>query len=100
MTGERDFIFLMYNDATSPLTPEMWPVYFEGLRTRGVFDGGSAIGPGEAFRREGTAREISDLLGGYIRVRAPDLTAARELLTGNPVFECGGTVEIRELPRE
>jgi hypothetical protein len=100
MTAERDFILLMYNDTTSAPTPEMWPVYLDGLRTRGVFDGGSAIGPGETFRRDGAARGISDLLGGYVRVRAPNLAAVRELLADNPVFECGGTVEIRELPRE
>jgi hypothetical protein len=100
MTADRDFILLMYNDTTSPLTPEMWPIYLEGLRTRGVFDGGSAIGSGETFQRDGKSREISDLLGGYIRVRASDMAAARDLLAGNPVYECGGTVEIRELPRE
>jgi hypothetical protein len=99
MTTERDFILLMHNDATNELRPEMWPVYFEALRVRGVFDGGSAIGPGETFRRAGIASAISEQLGGYIRVRARDMTAARELLAGNPVFECGGTVEIRELPR-
>jgi hypothetical protein len=100
MTTECDFILLMYNDTTTPLRPEMWPAYFEELRTRGVFDGGSAIGSGKTFRRDGAVRGSSDLLGGYIRVRAPDLAAACELLAGNPVFECGGTVEIRELPRE
>lgn len=32
-------------------------------------------------------------------VAADSLDAARALLAGNPVFEAGGTVEIRELPR-
>jgi hypothetical protein len=30
---------------------------------------------------------------------ARDLAHARSLLPGNPVYEAGGTVEIRELPR-
>jgi hypothetical protein len=30
---------------------------------------------------------------------AASLDEARKLLSGNPVFEAGGTVEIRELPR-
>jgi hypothetical protein len=37
-------------------------------------------------------------LAGYIRVRADNLDEAKSLLAGNPVFEAGGTVEIRELP--
>jgi hypothetical protein len=36
---------------------------------------------------------------GFIKVQAESLDHARELLKGNPVFEAGGTVEIRELPR-
>jgi hypothetical protein len=32
-------------------------------------------------------------------VNANDLEQAKSLLVGNPVFEAGGTVEIRELPR-
>ena len=35
---------------------------------------------------------------GFIRVRAADIEAARHFLAGNPVYEGGGTVEIRELP--
>ena len=38
-------------------------------------------------------------LTGYIRIRAESLEAARHYLSGNPTFEAGGTVEIRELPR-
>lgn len=36
---------------------------------------------------------------GFIRVKADDLDQAKALLVGNPIFEGGGTVEIRELPR-
>jgi hypothetical protein len=32
-------------------------------------------------------------------VTAQSLAAARSLLAGDPVYEAGGTVEIRELPR-
>ena len=38
-------------------------------------------------------------LAGYIRVTADSLDQAKTLLAGNPVYEAGGTVEIRELPR-
>lgn len=38
-------------------------------------------------------------LTGYIRVSADSMDQAKSLLAGNPHFEAGGTVEIRELPR-
>ena len=44
--------------------------------------------------------EVTRHLVGYIRVQTQDLNAARQLVIGNPVFEAGGTVEIRELPRD
>jgi hypothetical protein len=94
-----DFILLMHNDAKTSPTLEMWPPYLSSLRDRCIFDGGSSIGAGQAFRKDAMAGTATDHLGGYIRVQAKSLEAARELLTGNPVFECGGTVEIRELPR-
>jgi hypothetical protein len=96
----RDFILLMHKDTTAAPSPEMWSSYFSLLRGRGVFEGGSSIGAGEAFRKQGTPGNASAHLAGYIRVRAKSLADAEDLLAGNPVFECGGTVEIRELPRE
>lgn len=95
-----DFILLMHNDSTADPTPEMWSAYFSNLNSKGVFEGGSSIGAGDAFRRDATPGRLSEHLAGYIRVRAKTLSEARELLAGNPVYECGGTVEIRELPRD
>jgi hypothetical protein len=95
-----DYILLMHRDTHTTPSPVMWTSYFAGLRRLGVFDGGSAIGPGEAFRKSGAPESTSAHISGYIRLRAADMARARECLTGNPVFECGGTVEIRELPRE
>jgi len=43
--------------------------------------------------------QISAQLAGFIRIEATDLAEARTLLAGNPTYEAGGTVEIRELPR-
>jgi hypothetical protein len=45
-------------------------------------------------------RGSSNHLNGYIRVAAQNLEAAQALVIGNPVYEAGGTVEIRELPRD
>jgi hypothetical protein len=96
----RDFILLMHRDVVTTPSPGLWTAYLSSLRQRGVFDGGSAVGPGEAFRISGSPGPVSTHIAGYIRVRAAGPVQARELLTGNPVFECGGTVEIRELPRD
>jgi hypothetical protein len=95
----RDFILFMHRDATTATSPRMWADYLADLRERGVFDGGAGIGEGEAFRKAAVPAPLSEQISGYIRIRAPDLATARGCLAGNPVFECGGTVEIRELPR-
>ena len=76
-----------------------WGAYFARLRAGGHFDGGSAIGGGACFRKSDDARPLS-VLSGYIRIQAESLAQAKSLLAGNPVYEAGGTVEIRELPRE
>ncbi|WP_204310924.1 YciI family protein, partial [Stenotrophomonas maltophilia] len=87
------------NDMTEAPTPAMWQRYFERLNASGRFDGGSEIGAGACFRQAGEPAPLSERLGGYIRVRAEDIEDARTFLIGNPVHACGGTVEIRELPR-
>ena len=94
-----DYIFLMHDDVRLKPSPESWTAYLSELRDRGVFDGGSAIGAGTAFRKEGVSSRNSSHLSGYIRIRAKDVEEARRFLAGNPVFEAGGTVEILELPR-
>ncbi|MBS0273609.1 MAG: hypothetical protein JSR55_04240 [Proteobacteria bacterium] len=93
----KDFILLMHNDAAK--SGGDWESYLKSLRERDVFDGGSSIGAGTAFRKFGPA-EISGTLRGYIRVRAESLEEAKIYLKGNPVYENGGTVEIRELLRD
>ncbi len=96
----REVIMLMHNDAASKGTSEMRSLYFSFLRGRKVFEGGSSIGAGEASRKHAIPGQESKHLAGYIRVTAESMTEARALLAGNPVSERGGTVEIRELPRE
>jgi hypothetical protein len=93
-----DFIFLMHNDATE--REGDWAAYFARLNASGCFRGGSAIGGGVLARKSGDVQSTSAHLNGYIRIEANDLTHARTLIEGNPVYEGGGTVEIRELPRE
>ena len=92
-----DFIFLMHDDAVADEAAR--EAYLAGLQQRGVFQGGSEIGDGICVRKTGTAAPLSRRLCGFIRVTADNLDYAKSLLVGNPVFEAGGTVEIRELPR-
>jgi hypothetical protein len=94
----NDYLLLMHAGAPGE-SPHTWPAYFARLRAADAFQGGSAIGDGVCVSKNGTAEDIARHLTGYIRVRAESLDAARALLAGNPVYETGGTVEIRELPR-
>jgi hypothetical protein len=94
-----DYLFLMHNDRSNASNLE-WGPYIAKLQEAGCFNGGSAIGSGECVRKSGSASKITGHVTGYIRVKAKDLSHAKLLLGGNPVFEAGGTVEIRELPHE
>jgi hypothetical protein len=94
-----DYLFLMHEDTTAPVRADAWATYLGELQAAGCFQGGSAIGGGICARKSGVAPEIARQIAGFIRVGAADLDEARKLLAGNPVFEAGGTVEIRELPR-
>lgn len=93
-----DYILFMHNDAASDDLGD-WDTYLQTLKQKGVFEGGSAISGGVCVRKGDTAPGITAHLAGYIRVTAPTMHEAKSLLAGNPHFEAGGTVEIRELPR-
>jgi hypothetical protein len=94
-----DFILLMHT-LPPPATEAPWDAYLQRLSDAGVLRGGSAIGSGACFCKSGDAPTITMHLNGYIRIEAENLEAARACLDGNPVYESGGTVEIRELPRD
>jgi hypothetical protein len=84
---------------TTDLTSgDAWAPYITRLRMSGHLQGGSAIGSGVCVRKSGPEPAITHHLSGFIRVVADSLDHARTLIIGNPVFESGGTVEIRELP--
>lgn len=92
-----EYIFLMHDDAVAD--ENAWGPYLHRLQQGGFFVGGSAIGDGICVRKNGAAGPITGHIAGFIRVNADGIDQARSLLVGNPVFEAGGTVEIRELPR-
>ncbi len=94
-----DYILLMRNDAAAPVSVEDWGPYIAGLNAASALQGGGAIGPGVCLRKAGAAPAITDHLSGFMRISAGSLDEAWGLVAGNPVFEAGGPVEIRELPR-
>jgi len=96
----KDFILLMHADTISPEHHEDWEAYIGRLMEAGSFQGGSSIGQGAVFRKEGTPAVLSNGLTGYIKIQAESLEEARATLEGNPTFEAGGTVEIRALVEE
>lgn len=94
-----DFLLLMHEDPGATDTARDWDAYLAKLETAGVLRGGSVIGAGVCVRRNGAVPAITAHINGFIRIEARDLDHARDLVSGNPVYEAGGTVEIRELPR-
>lgn len=96
----NDYIFLMHNDATAPVSDDAWGPYFERLSAAGAFAGGSAIGGGAAVRKHLVPAALTAQLDGFICVTAESLEAAKGLVVGNPVYEAGGTVEVRHLPKD
>ncbi len=98
----KDYILLMHDDVPErgPNAESLdWLSYFDKLRESGCFVGGSAMGGGVCLKKGDPAPKVTEHVTGYIRVQAMSLDAAIELVQGNPVFEAGGTVEVRELPR-
>lgn len=98
----NEYILFMHDNVSEPAVPndvDRWARYFATLRASGQFDGGSSIGAGFCFRKGQATQPAETKVSGYIRVRAESLEAARCFLEGNPVYEAGGTVELRELPR-
>jgi hypothetical protein len=99
----KEFILFMYNDANDPAAADdggKWDAYFASWQASGRFDGGSSIGAGLRIRKGQADVLSSSILNGFIRVRAGGIEEARAFLIGNPVYEAGGTVEIRELPTD
>ncbi|HAH11476.1 MAG TPA: hypothetical protein DCL54_18605 [Alphaproteobacteria bacterium] len=91
-----DFLLLMHDDLTSPEETAAWGPYLAELRKAGVFEGGSSIGKGDSVRKSGAVAPPAAIVG-FVRITAPSLEAAKALVAGNPVYEAGGTVEIRLL---
>lgn len=99
----HDFLLIMYDDAINKADAdddEKWSSYLACLRSSGRFEGGSSVGTGLMCRKDHPDRPSEPGMSGFIRVRANSLEHAKGFLSGNPTYEAGGTVEIRELPKD
>ncbi len=97
----KSFILFMHADTRDQALAndgQKWGEYFASLHASGCFEGGSAIGQGIRFRRDHPDEPSRPDLGGFVRVRAESLADATRFLAKNPIYQAGGTVEIRELP--
>ena len=99
----EDFVLFMHDDASDRAlagNDALWGRYFTRLRHSGAFEGGSSIGAGVCLNKAAATPLPLSAINGYIRIRAESLVAAQAHVAGNPVYEAGGTVELRHLPRE
>ena len=92
-----EFIFLMHR-LPEGVAEGDWTPWLDRLGRSGHLRGGSEIGDGKTFSKHADPATITSHINGFVRIEAADLDEASSLLAGNPVFEAGGTVEIRHLP--
>jgi hypothetical protein len=85
-----DYVMLMMGSESAG----DWEIYLEKLIASGKFRGGSSLGHGVSMAK-GQGDEASEVTG-YMRFEADSIEEVRALLSGNPLYEAGGRVEILE----
>jgi hypothetical protein len=79
--------------------------WMEQLRSRDQYEGGEPLEDDTKFLSGNGGRKITDgpfaeakeIVGGYFIIRAKDLEEAAEIARGCPIFDNGGTVEVRPI---
>ena len=71
-----------------------WDTYAEKLIESVKLRGGSSLGRGVRVCKGKNDGECS--ITGYMRISAENLSEAKLLLEGNPLYEAGGCIEILE----
>ena len=61
--------------------------------------GGRVVKGKQKIVNDGPYAETKDVVGGYIVVEAKDLAQAVELSKGCPIFDVGGSVEVRPVQK-
>ena len=107
-----DFLFLFRSERTgSTASPEemqrslrKWGEWIQGLTQNGAFKGGEPLNSGgkvvagpKKLVTDGPFVESKEIVGGYLIVTAKSVDDAAEISKGCPIFDEGGSVEVREI---
>jgi hypothetical protein len=105
-----EFLFLIRGSNRLARSPDelqksvqKWLAWFKELNEKGVVkDPGNPLGAsGKVVRgtskdiHDGPYAEAKDLVNGYVLIEAATIEQAVELAEGCPIFEDGGSVEVR-----
>lgn len=109
----KEFMFLFRNteSAVASLSPEEmqanmqeWGKWMSDLGTTGNFVAGQplqkegkVVKDAGSLVTDGPFTEASEVVGGYLIVKANDLDHATELSKGCPIYKSGGNTEVREI---
>jgi hypothetical protein len=109
-----DFLFLFRSERTgsNPSPEDMqrslqkWGEWIQGLSANGAFkagepldSGGKVVAGPKRVVTDGPFVESKEIVGGYLIVTAKSVDDAAEISKGCPIFEQGGSVEVREIRR-
>ena len=106
--SEFTFLFRGRDTAASPeqmqKTMEKWLEWFKELGLNIKDPGHPLEQTGKVLKSkknvtDGPYAEAKDVVGGYIIVEAKDLDHAAELAKGCPIFDVGGSVEVRPVQK-
>lgn len=108
----KEFMMIFRSEAqkSAQLSPEemqqsikQWQDWIGGIAAQGKFISTNALGSeGQTVSAKGIVTdgpyvEVKERVGGYILVKADDLTDAVKLSEGCPVLALGGKVEVRDV---
>lgn len=107
-----DYLFLFRGGGSGPNpSPEdmqrslqKWGTWIQGLAQAGKFKageplerGGKIVAGAKKLVTDGPFVESKEVVGGYLIVSATNLDEATEMSKGCPIFEDGGSVEVRQI---
>jgi hypothetical protein len=109
--SEFTYLFRGRDTSASPeqmqKTMEKWVVWFKELGAKGhvkdpghpLEHTGKVVAGKKKIVSDGPYAEAKDVIGGYIVIEAKDIEQAVELSKGCPIFEVGGSVEVRPIQK-
>jgi len=107
-----EFVYLYRGGQRMPGSPEQaqqqmqkWMGWLKDLTAKGhvkdpghpLDSNGKIVSGKPKIVTDGPFAEAKDMIGGYTIVQATDLAHAAELTTGCPIFDVGGSVEVRPI---